>query len=248
MFAIGVGLGASVGFDSPAMGALINLGALTLNWLYYTLQESSGAQATLGKRALGIKVVDENGEKIGFGRATGRYFAKIPSSLILGVGFLMAGFTQRKQGLHDMMAGTLVVQRSVDAQAMQQGGPVVASSVSVGIVIAVVAVAMIFVLGILAAIAIPAYQDYTIRSQVAQGLSAAGPLKVSVAEWAAAHQRWPQDAQEMGYDEPANATYVSGLQVRNGAVVIMYGDAANSLIREQSLVLTPSVDDQGMMT
>lgn len=81
MFAIGVGLGASVGFDSPAMGALINLGALTLNWLYYTLQESSGAQATLGKRALGIKVVDENGEKIGFGRATGRYFAKIPSSL-----------------------------------------------------------------------------------------------------------------------------------------------------------------------
>lgn len=247
--AIGIGLGASGALvDSPALGALVNIGSVVLNWLYYALQESSDAQATLGKRALGIKVLDEYGEKIGFGRATGRYFAKIPSSLILGVGFLMAGFTQRKQALHDMMAGTLVVQRSVDAEAMQRGGGAPVSSVSVGIVIAVVAVAMIFVAGILAAIAIPAYQDYTIRSQVTEGLNLAAPLKASITEWASENQRWPQDAQEIGRFESITGKYVHALEVQNGAVVVTYGGAANNLIHGETLALTPEVDDEGAVT
>jgi uncharacterized RDD family membrane protein YckC len=78
-------------------------------WLYFALMESSSKQATLGKMALGIKVTDLNGNRIGFGKATGRYFAKILSALILGIGFLMAAFTAKKQALHDMLAGTLVV-------------------------------------------------------------------------------------------------------------------------------------------
>jgi uncharacterized RDD family membrane protein YckC len=80
-----------------------------VSWLYYALMESSAKQATVGKMALGILVTDLEGGRIGFGRATGRYFAKILSALILGIGFLMAAFTQRKQGLHDIIAGTLVV-------------------------------------------------------------------------------------------------------------------------------------------
>jgi uncharacterized RDD family membrane protein YckC len=80
-----------------------------VGWLYYALMESSAKQATVGKMALGIIVTDLEGRRIGFGRATGRYFAKILSALILGIGFLMAAFTERKQGLHDMIAGTLVV-------------------------------------------------------------------------------------------------------------------------------------------
>ena len=78
-------------------------------WLYFALMESSSKQATLGKMALGIRVTDVNGNRIGFGRATGRHFAKILSGLILGIGFLMAAFTEKKQALHDMIAGTLVV-------------------------------------------------------------------------------------------------------------------------------------------
>lgn len=249
VFAIGAVLGgAGVSFNSPATGALLNLGSIVLNWLYYALQESSDAQATLGKRALGIKVVDENGEKIGFGRATGRHFGKILSSLILGVGFIMAGFTQRKQGLHDMIAGTLVVQRSVDAETMQRGGGAPVSGASVGIVIAVVVLAMIFILGILAAIAIPAYQDYTIRSQVTEGLTLAAPLKASITEWAGENQRWPQDAQEMDFDEATSGLYVETMEVRNGAIVITYGGAANNLIRGETLALTPDVDDAGEVT
>jgi uncharacterized RDD family membrane protein YckC len=81
-------------------------------WLYYSLMESSEYQATIGKMALGIRVTDESGNRISFGRATGRYFAKILSALIIGIGFIMAGFTKRKQGLHDLLAETLVVKKS----------------------------------------------------------------------------------------------------------------------------------------
>jgi len=73
--------------------------------------ESSARQATLGKMAVGIVVTDERGARISFGRATGRFFAKFLSMLILYVGYLMAAFTEKKQGLHDVLAGTLVVRR-----------------------------------------------------------------------------------------------------------------------------------------
>ena len=82
-----------------------------ISWLYWSLMESSAKQATLGKMALGIKVTDLNGNRIGFGKATGRFFGKILSGIILDIGFIMAGFTEKKQGLHDMIAGTLVVMK-----------------------------------------------------------------------------------------------------------------------------------------
>jgi uncharacterized RDD family membrane protein YckC len=67
--------------------------------------------ATIGKMALGIKVTDLNGERITFGRATGRYFGKILSGLTLCIGYIIAGFSQQKQALHDILAKTLVVNK-----------------------------------------------------------------------------------------------------------------------------------------
>jgi uncharacterized RDD family membrane protein YckC len=84
---------------------------MVLNWLYYAFLESSAWQGTLGKKALGLEVTDLAGQRISFGRATGRHFAKIISGLILCIGFIMAGFTEKKQGLHDMIAGCLVIRR-----------------------------------------------------------------------------------------------------------------------------------------
>lgn len=104
--------GVASGGDARSVALAVGLNyvvAIVIGWLYYALQESSRAQATLGKRALGIKVSDDVGQRIGFARASGRYFGKILSSLILGVGYLLAGWTARKQALHDMLAGTLVV-------------------------------------------------------------------------------------------------------------------------------------------
>ena len=83
-----------------------------ISWLYFAFMESSQRQATVGKMALGVIVTDLEGNKIGFGRATGRYFAKILSALILGIGFIMVAFTAKKQGLHDMIASTLVVKKA----------------------------------------------------------------------------------------------------------------------------------------
>jgi uncharacterized RDD family membrane protein YckC len=95
------------------IGAVITLSLLTMatGWLYYALMESSKNQATLGKMALNLKVTDLDGNRIGFGRATGRYFGKIISRMILYIGFIMIGITEKKQGLHDMMAGCLVVRK-----------------------------------------------------------------------------------------------------------------------------------------
>lgn len=78
---------------------------------YFAVLESSSKQATLGKMAVGIRVTDANGQRLTFARALGRTAAKIISSIILGIGFLMVAFTEKKQGLHDKMAGTLVMKK-----------------------------------------------------------------------------------------------------------------------------------------
>lgn len=82
-----------------------------LKWLYFAGFECSSWQATPGKKVLNIVVTDMGGERITFLRATGRHFAKWINVLILGIGYVLAGLTERKQALHDMIAGTLVLRR-----------------------------------------------------------------------------------------------------------------------------------------
>lgn len=82
---------------------------LAVDWLYDAGLTASPLAGTLGKRAVGLRVVTEQGERISFARSTCRYFAKIASGLLLLIGFLMVAFTERKRGMHDMIAGTLVI-------------------------------------------------------------------------------------------------------------------------------------------
>lgn len=82
---------------------------MVIGWLYYALQESGTRQATLGKRAMGIVVANTNGNRISFGKATGRYFSKILSFIILLIGYLMMLWDDRKQTLHDKIADTVVI-------------------------------------------------------------------------------------------------------------------------------------------
>ena len=90
----------------------IQIISTVVGWLYMALFESSDRQATPGKMALGIEVCDLDGNRIGFWHATGRYLGKIVSGLILLIGYFMAGFTEKKQALHDIMAGCLVVREN----------------------------------------------------------------------------------------------------------------------------------------
>ncbi|TXI77804.1 MAG: RDD family protein [Dokdonella sp.] len=93
---------------------LAYIGAIVGSWLYFAKFESGANQATPGKRIMGLKVTDISGERIRFGRATGRFFGKIVTGIIpFGIGWMLAGWTGRKQALHDMMASTCVVFREV---------------------------------------------------------------------------------------------------------------------------------------
>jgi len=82
---------------------------LLITWLYYALLQSGPRQATVGKMALNIIVIDVNGNRMTFPRASLRYFSKIISSFIMFIGYIMAAFTQKKQALHDIIANTYVV-------------------------------------------------------------------------------------------------------------------------------------------
>lgn len=97
--------------ESLGYGLVFSLG---MTWIYCAVFEASRIQGTLGKLAVGIKVTDMHGNRIGFFRASGRYFAKCFSATIIGIGYVMVAFTKRKQGLHDMMAGCLVISRDTD--------------------------------------------------------------------------------------------------------------------------------------
>jgi uncharacterized RDD family membrane protein YckC len=86
--------------------------SLVVSWIYHAWMESSQYQGTLGKMALGLIVTDMTDRPITFARASGRFFAKIITGLIpLGIGYIMAGFTEKKQALHDMIASCLVLKK-----------------------------------------------------------------------------------------------------------------------------------------
>lgn len=87
----------------------IELLVVMAEWCYFGLLESSRWQASLGKRLLGLYVTDQQGNRISFARASGRFFGMYISTLTIGIGYVMAGFTPKKQALHDMLAKCLVL-------------------------------------------------------------------------------------------------------------------------------------------
>jgi uncharacterized RDD family membrane protein YckC len=96
---------------AAVLGASLTIAFLALlgSWFYYALMQSSSRQATLGQLALGLRVTDVEGRRISFARASGRHFATVLTGLTIGIGYLMVLFTTRKQTLHDLVAGTVVV-------------------------------------------------------------------------------------------------------------------------------------------
>lgn len=104
-----------LGMDREEGRFLAGMAAVLLgvvgDWLYHAKMQSSPRQATYGKQFMGLKVTGLSGERVSFAQATGRHFAKFLSTFALMIGFLVAAITRKKQALHDMVAGTLVVRR-----------------------------------------------------------------------------------------------------------------------------------------
>lgn len=92
-----------------AYSLVLNALSVVVGWLYFALQESGKHGATFGKRILGIAVTDLNGDGITFWRATARHFSKFISAMICGIGYLFPFVTQRKQALHDIIAGCMII-------------------------------------------------------------------------------------------------------------------------------------------
>lgn len=98
---------------AAVFGVYATLGVIgtVMAWLYYAFLHSSPRQATVGMMAVGIQVTDLEGRRLSFARATGRYFASLLSGMTLGIGYLVMLFTERRQTLHDLIAGTLVMRK-----------------------------------------------------------------------------------------------------------------------------------------
>src|SRR6478609_4370407 len=102
----------------------------------------------------------------------------------------------------------------------------------------------VFFLGFFAAIAIPAYRDYTVRSQVAEGLNLAAGTKTAIAEYYATNGKLPMSLKDIGIDRPPSGQYVKSVTVAHGTIVIRYGRQANGLIANHQLTLRPFVTER----
>jgi uncharacterized RDD family membrane protein YckC len=99
-----------IGTIMASMGAIWIL-AMVIQVLYFTFMESSKTQATIGKMALGLKVTDLEGNKLDFSKALIRNLCRLISNFTMLIGYIIAAFTEKKQALHDMFAGTLVLKK-----------------------------------------------------------------------------------------------------------------------------------------
>lgn len=232
------GVSAGAPTDDVASG----LGAITgvlVWWLYYALMESSSKQATLGKLALGIKVVDRQGNAVSFGRATARNLAKLLSGMIMMIGYLMAAFTSRKQALHDIVAGCLVVNRGATAAEMQEG--VAATGMPAWAIVLVILAAMALPVAIMVAIALPAYQDYTVRVRVVQVVQVGQQATQAVEAFYTRNNTLPRDLREAGMPDPVSRD-IRQVKVNpgNGAVEVVL---AASPLEGKSILFVPQRND-----
>jgi uncharacterized RDD family membrane protein YckC len=200
-------------------------------FLYCALLESSPWQATVGKRVIGIKVVNRRGERIGFARAAARFVAKLLSVLTLFVGYLLIVVTKRRQALHDVIAGTLVTHDGARRK-------------PAWLVATISAAASVPFLGVVMAIALPAYQDYAIRAQISEGLVLASEYRAAIE---AASRNSPSDfagvtSDSIGAGLPQSGRYVGSIEIVSGMIVITYGGEANGAVNGSVLAIVPALD------
>jgi uncharacterized RDD family membrane protein YckC/type II secretory pathway pseudopilin PulG len=220
--------------NSLTANIAINLLSLLASAAYFVVMESGEQGATFGKRWVKIRVVDGYGERISKARAFARWAAHFLSYITLLIGFLIQPFTMKKQALHDKVAGTLIVRTD-------KGGSVAT------VIIAIVA--FIFMLGfiaILAAVAIPAYQDYVVKAKVVRALEVGNTASKAVEDYYIRTGRIPASIAEthtllQPYQDIAGVT-VNG---DSGEVRVIFSDSLPSSIARKRLALMPTQRQDG---
>jgi uncharacterized RDD family membrane protein YckC/Tfp pilus assembly major pilin PilA len=206
--------------------ARLSLAALVGYFFYCTLLESSAWQATVGKRALGLKVTNARGERIGFARAAARFVAKVLSVLTLCLGYLLVLATKRRQALHDLIAGTLVLH---DIASPRRAWLVSAA-------------ACVPVTLIVAGMAVPAYQDYAIRAQIGEGLDLATGYRSAIENaWRNSQGDFANlSSDSLALGLPQRSRHVESIEIVSGMIVITYGATADDAIAGRVLALVPA--------
>ncbi len=239
VYIIALVAGAAVGLLAAAVGGPAWAGGggmiagIAGGFLYFAMMESGERGATLGKRAFKLRVVTADAsERIGFGRAAGRYFARFISMLVLYIGYIMQPFTRRKQALHDMICGTAVVALAP------------ASRILLGV--AIFLGVLVPTLGIVAAVSIPAYQDYTVRAKVSQALIAASPARTAVETYIAERNAVPKTLGEAGVELPPTPQVQSiTINPRDGTLTVTLAFAP---LAGRTILLVPQRAEGNAMT
>jgi uncharacterized RDD family membrane protein YckC len=161
---------------SNAGSILTQVLVVAAGWIYFAVMQSSRLQASLGQMALGISVTDYEGRRISFLRATGRYFASLLSYLICFIGYLMIAFTGRKQGLHDFIAGTVMVRsRAVPGVALRGSrmapAPASGAAVAVSIVVGIGAILLFASIVVVVVLLTMGHQIQNVYSNVVVALN-----------------------------------------------------------------------------
>ncbi len=208
------------------------VGGIIIAVIYGAWFESSPHRATPGKMACGIRVETVSGERISFGLSLGRQLLKLLGHLLSVITwlifFLPAAFTERKQGLHDLAVSTVVRHQP------GKGAPTWLVIILAGIL------PFVFVLGILAAIAIPAYQDYVNRAKTAQMVNLGSMAKLDVEDYFERKGELPRSQSDLsGYFDNATA---AGAVFANGRIELKTRD----LVPPGTLHFTPRIENNGL--
>jgi uncharacterized RDD family membrane protein YckC/Tfp pilus assembly major pilin PilA len=204
------------GFLARAMGIHAELGdwlgfaiSLVLIWLYIARGECGPHRATPGKRAFHLQVLHADYlDRISFLRASARFAGRYLSFALLMVGYLMQPFNRRKRALHDFLTSTVVVVERGYSRRL------VALMIVLGLILTVAAI------GLLAAVAVPAYRDFVVRQQVSMALASVTPATSAVERYLAQAGKVPQSLEDTGFDPSEPRPGVRRIDFEPGSGVI----------------------------
>lgn len=227
----------------------LNLGeslALLAIIAYFTFLQGREQGATIGKRALDIHVVRDDGSKLGDRLALGRYLLLLISSLLL-LPLLAPLFNPQRKGLHDIICGTVVLEgkrmayTGSDLRNARIGDWGSLTWVMMGLMVVIP-----FAGGVVAAVSVPSYQDYVIRSKVAMAVEQARDVSEKVVTYRRERGRWPNKAGDIGLSEPADIAGIATMHLdNNGTVALMF---TSTLIRGRALHIRMSDDGHRQCT
>lgn len=207
-------------------------GIICMATAYYILMESGAQGATFGKRWLNIKVLDTSGHRLSASRASARLLAHPFSYLLLMAGLLMQPLTRRKQALHDMLAGTVVV-RANDSTKI---------SLMASLLVLFFAL-MAPVLALFATAGLPVYQQHILKVQMDKGMQAGSNASLAVANFYRNNGRVPSAISDI-HGNSSHSPHVAGIDINqlNGELTVTFSETTRKTISNKHLLFTPALE------